>query len=66
MVLDIDDMITLREAAAQLGVSYDEVWQLLGRDVITGYRCSGQWLVSRRQIADYALAQHPTAGKQPA
>ncbi|MHB0878274.1 MAG: hypothetical protein ACYC5O_19735 [Anaerolineae bacterium] len=65
-MLDIDDLIPLREAAAQLGVTYDEVWQLMRGDVLNGYRCSGQWFVSRREVADYTVAQLQPPGQVPA
>lgn len=61
----MDDLITLREAADQLKVTYEEVWQLTRRHEIEGYRVSGQWLVSRRQISEYALARLRQARQSP-
>ena len=65
MVLDIDDLIPLREAAKLLGVTYDEVWQLVHSDTLKGYRCGGQWFVSRCQAKDYAAAQAHLCGEVP-
>lgn len=66
MVLDIDDLVPLREAAALLGVTYDEAWQLLRSDVLKGYRCAGQWFVSRCQVREYVSGQPHLCGQMPA
>jgi hypothetical protein len=66
VVLDIDDLVSLRDAAALLGTTYDGVWQLLRADVLKGYRCAGQWFVSRSQVSDYAAAQPRLCGEVPA
>ena len=61
MITDARDdcrTITLKQAAAQLGISYDQALRLARRDEIPGLlRLGHSWLVSRSAL-DRALGEH--------
>lgn len=54
MIVNLDEMLTLREVASRLGSSYDEVWTLVQEGKIIGYRMGGQWGVPAREVDTYA------------
>ncbi|MGI6209092.1 MAG: excisionase family DNA-binding protein [Anaerolineae bacterium] len=46
MLLELEETLTLQEAADALGCSYEKVWQLVEDGKLSGYRMAGRWCVS--------------------
>ncbi|NPV09815.1 MAG: excisionase family DNA-binding protein [Anaerolineae bacterium] len=46
MLLELEETLTLQEAADALGCSYEDALQLLREGRLTGYRLAGHWCVS--------------------
>ena len=49
--------LSVREAAAQLGVSEDVARDLLRKRKLAGFKAGGQWRVPPDAITEYIIAQ---------
>lgn len=57
------DVLTITEAAAELGIRADSLRQAVLRGAVQGMRAGGIWLLSREEVEKYRRERKPNRGR---